>query len=419
MGGFILNDLQMELKALRFRLYPNSEQERRMLETIEACRHLWNSALAHRKARWESERRSTSYYQQQPILALERANSPEIRRVNAQVCQDVLRKLDKAFSRFFKGKSGYPRFKQYSESGSFTFPQAYNGSGKPDALRKRLYLSKIGNVRAVFHRPLPTGALLNTVTVIHEPCGEWYALLVFEEIVPLQEVTIPAAGTFTAAIGLDLGLNALITTSDGLVVPHPRFLSKAERKIKRVQRDLSRKKKGSNNRGKLRHKLAVQHAKVKRQRTDFNHKLSTSLVREHDIIVLENLRIRNLVKNHNLAKSIQDAAWGQIIRFTEYKAHDFGKRIVKVDPAYTTQECYYCGALNPSSLSLREFNCKGCDRRLIRDKNAAMVVLKRGLAQVIGQGMPQSKPVETGPLPFSTTREACLVEEAGSPRSWL
>lgn len=406
----------MQLKALRFRLYPNSMQEKRMLETIEACRHLWNDALAHRKGRWETERKPTSYHLQQAILTTERARSPELRNVNAQVCQEVLRRLDHAFVRFFKGKWGYPRFKRYSESGSFTYPQAYNGSGKPDPLRKRLYLSKIGNVRAVFHRPLPKNALLKTVTVIHEPCGQWYASLLFEDIVQLQNVSVPANRSFTAPVGVDLGLNSLITTSDSLVIPHPHFLRRAEQKLKHLQRGLSRKKKGSSNRGKLRHKLAVRHAKVKRQRADFNHKLSTSLVRKYDLIVLENLQIKNMLKYRAVAKSIQDAGWNQLVKLSEYKALDSGKLVVKVRPAYTTQECIHCGVLNPSSLDVREFDCRGCGRRLDRDINAAMVILKRGLAQVAGQGMPEYKPVETGPLFFSATRETCLVDEAGSPR---
>jgi putative transposase len=409
-------------KAYRFRLYPNPEQEERMLATLEACRHLWNDALAHRKQRWEDERKSTAYNLQQSILTEVRSSDPELQGVYSQVAQDVLQRLDRAFKVFFARRSGYPKFKEFRGSGSFTYPQAYNGSVKPDPLRKRLYLSKIGNIRAVFHRPLPRDGILKTCAIVREPCGEWYASLVCEDIVPLQNVEIPVIhrqSEALAPVGIDLGLKALITTSDGEEIPNPKYLRKAEERLKRLQRSLSRKKKGSKNRWKARQRVASQHARVSRQRADSNHKLSARLVEEHDLVAFEDLRIRNMVKNHGLAKSISDAGWGQLIRFTEYKAVDRERLVVKVEPAYSTQECFFCGALNKVSLDVREFVCVGCEMTLKRDLNSARIVLKRGLAMV-GQDMPEIKPVETGPLLNQTTGRASLVVEAGtrSPRLW-
>jgi len=148
---------------------------------------------------------------------------------------------------------------------------------------------------------------------------------------------------------------------------------------------------------------------------DFNHKLSTALVRRHDLIAFEDLRIRNMMRNHRLAKSIQDAGWSQLIKPTGYKAVARGKRVVRVDAAYSTQECFHCGALNKISLDVREFDCVGCGHRLRRDHNASCIVLKRGLAKV-GQDMPELKPVETRPLLVATTRGASQVEEAGTIR---
>ena len=259
--------------------------------------------------------------------------------------------------------------------------------------------------------------------MIREPDGKWFASLVFEEVVPLQNLDqLTLAASTKNPIGLDLGLLALITTSNGETVEHPRFLRKAERRLKHLQRSVPHKKKGSKNRLKARHRVASQHAKVRRQRLDFNHKLSTRLVEKHGFIAFEDLRIRNMVRNHRLAKSIQDAGWGQLVSLTEYKALKAGSRVVKVPAAYSTQECYYCGALNKFDLDVRDFDCVGCGRHLKRDHNAASVVLKRGLtiaglaAMKVGQDMPELKPAEIRPLLLQTTGAASQVEEAGTIR---
>ena len=409
--------------ALRFRLYPSKKQEARLLRTLEACRHLWNDALSHRRQRWQDERRHTTYNYQQWILTAERHVNADLLEVYSQVTQDVLHRLDRAFNAFFEHQSRHPRFKKFTQSGSFTYPQAYNGSVKPDTIRGRLYLSKIGNVKAVFHRPIPKDSRPKTCTVVREPDGRWFASLVFEEIVPLQSIgQMIIVQPPKTPIGVDLGLLSLITTSDGETVEHPTFLRKAEGRLKHIQHTVSRKKKGSKNRSKARHRVASQHARVRRQRLDFNHKTSAHLVRKHDFIAFEDLRVKNMVKNHRLAKSIQDAGWGQLVRLTAYKALKAGSRVVKVNAAYSTQECYYCGTLNKIDLSIREFVCVGCGRHLKRDHNAANVVLKRGLAIVgltakkVGQDMPKLKPVETRPPLLQTTGKASQVDETGTIR---
>ncbi len=410
--------------ALRFRLYPSRQQEARMLRALEACRHLWNDALSHRRDRWQNERRSTSYNHQQWVLTAMRHADPELGALYSQVAQDVLRRLDRAFTAFFEQRSRYPRFKKFSQSWSFTYPQCYNGSVKPDVLRGRLFLSKVGNVKAVFHRPLPRDARPKTCTVIRDRCGEWYASLVCEEIVPLQDVSPPRLTTTVLhpsndslpPVGVDLGLKSLVTTSDGEKVEHPKYLRKAERRLKRLQSAFSRKKRRSRNQGKARNLLAVQHARVRRRRADFNHKLSSGLVKGHGLVAFEDLRVRNMVRNHALAKSIQDAGWGQLVRFAEYKAVKVGKLVVRVEPACSTQECFLCGFLNSVDVSVGEFVCRGCGRALDRDVNAAKVVLKRAVAQV-GQDMPELKPVETGPIPVQATGCASPVVEAGTTRA--
>lgn len=400
--------------AFRFRLYPNQEQEKRLLNAIEASRILWNDALSHRASRWREERLSTSYKLQQSILTQVRHTDPLIGGLYSQVAQNVLRRLDNAFQAFFKDQSRYPRIKKFSVSGSICYPQAYNSSVRPDAQRKRLFLSKIGNIRTVFHRSLPKEARLKTCTVLRERDGKWFASLVYEDVVPLQTSTVQTL--FTSPVGVDLGLKSIIATSDGEKFEHPRFLRKAEKRLKRLNVDLSRKRAGSKNRERSRRRLAAQHVRVVNRRTDFNHKLSTRLVANRSLVVFEELRIGNMTKNRKLAKSIHDAGWGQLVRFSEYKASRWASQVVKVPAAYSSQECHGCGMRNRVSLEVREFECVGCRRTLDRDINAAKVVLSRGLLVLgmVGRDSPKLRPVETRPPLSQTTERASQVVEAGT-----
>jgi putative transposase len=214
--------------AFRFRLYPSRGQEARMLRALEATRRLWNDALAHRKTRWENERQATSYVLQAWILTAEREQDALLGELYSQAGQDVLRRLDRAFRSFFERRATYPRFKRFSQSGSFAYPQAYNGSVKPDIARRRLFLSKVGNVPVAFHRPLPKDSRLKTCTVVREPDGKWFVSLLFEEIVPLQNIRTAGLAEFITTetkkpIGIDLGLLSVIATSDGEKVEHPTF----------------------------------------------------------------------------------------------------------------------------------------------------------------------------------------------------
>ena len=384
-----------------------------MILLLEASRKLWNEALAHRQGRWQEHRQSTSYNLQQRILTVERHSDPLLGKLYSQSAQDVLHRLDKAFGAFFAGRSSYPKFKKFSHSGSLTYPQAYNGSVKPDARRKRLFVSKVGNIRTIFHRPLPSGARLNTCNIVREPGGRWFASLVYEDTVPLQDLAFPAS--WLSPVGVDLGLRSLVCLSDGTKVRNPHFLRKSEKRLKHLSRNLSHKQKSSHNREKARKTLAIHHSKVANQRKDHNQKLSTTILRDHKFVAFEDLRVRNMVHNHALAKSIHDAGWGQLVNFTEYKAPATGAFVVRVTAAYSTQECWFCGKLNKLSLKIREWECLGCNRLLDRDINAARIVLKRGMAKV-GQDMPELKPVETRPLLSRTTGEASQVVEAGTTR---
>ena len=184
-----------------------------MLRALETTGRLWNKALVQRKMRWENDRHATSYSLQAWILTAEREQDVLLRELYSQLGQDVLRRLDRAFKSFFEHRTKYPRFKKFRRSGSFTYPQAYNGSVKLDVVRNRLFLSKVGNIRVVFHRSVPKDSRLKTCTIVREPDGKWFASLVFEEIVPLQNIQVPAVPLLRAPVGVDLGRLSLIATS--------------------------------------------------------------------------------------------------------------------------------------------------------------------------------------------------------------
>ena len=231
--------------TIRLRLYPNRKQEQKLVQVIEAGRRLWNDALAHRKRRWEKNRLTTTYSQQCWILTAERRSDPMLGLLYAQAAQEILRRLDRAFKAFFDHRASYPRFKSPSESGSFTYPQAYRGSVKPILVRKKFFLSKVGYVNVIFHRELPTSQeKLKTCTVTREKNGDWYASLVYENF----RDSSPIPARFTKPVGVDLGLNSLVTATDGVKIHHTRILRRFERRLKRLQADFSRTQRGSKNR---------------------------------------------------------------------------------------------------------------------------------------------------------------------------
>lgn len=413
MGPYIesecIKDKMTTRRVFRFRLYPSLEQEKRMFHIIETCRRLWNDALSHRRNRWEKEKSSTSYNMQQWILTGERKRDPELCELYSQVAQDVLHRLDNAFKSFFDHVSKSPRFKPFRQDGSFTYPQAYNGSVYLDG--GQIHFSKVGDVPIVIHRQAPVDGKLKICTVRREACGEWYAILVYEtdELLPAQKEI------FESPIGIDVGLKSIIATSDGQKIEPPEFLRKAEKRLRRLQRSLSRKQKGSRNREKARHLVAVQHAKVARQRSNFNHVLSARIVRAHDLVIMEDLRIKNMVRNRHLAKSIHDAAWYQLRAFIDYKEKRGGGLMHPVEPAYGTQDCNACGARNHILLSQRTFKCDSCNHEQDRDVNAANNYLQKGLKE-LGQDMPEVTPVEIQPPLPVITPGASRAHETGTVR---
>ena len=398
------------MKAYKFRLYPSAEQEERLNEQLELCRELYNSLLLERRYAYRGSKKSLTYNHQQNEIPELKNTFDEYRNIHSQVLQDVARRVDRAYQNFYgrirekkqgvKQKAGFPRLKGKGRYRSLTYPQ----SGFTLMENGHLRLSKIGAIRMFMHREIE--GEIKTLNISHDGSGKWYASFSVKQ----ESVTIQPEKTGNS-IGIDAGLLHLLAMSDGTVVDPPKFLKKGEKRIKKAQRNLSRKKKGSNNQKKAKISLSKQHQKVKNQREDFAHKLSNQMVQNNDLMAFESLNITGMMKNHHLAKSIADASWGTILQFTTYKADSAGKEVVMVDPGNTSRTCSNCGYRKQElKLSRRVFRCDHCGFEIDRDLNAAINIHNRALEKV-GRGTPEVTPVEIRALPARVTQ----IAEAGSP----
>jgi len=345
----------------KFRIYPTAAQARIMEETLETCRRLYNSMLADRIEN------GTGFYDQKKMLVeLKHNNDKHLKSIHSQVLQDVVLRLDKAYRAFFVGLSRYPKFRRSGRYNSFTYPQ----SGFRLEGDRIIRLSTIGKVRLTLHRRV-TGAI-RRATVIRD-IDQWFVALLVEEP--------PAVQSGDGKVGVDTGISNIVALSDGTLIDNPRFLNGSLERIKSLQRQLSRKKKGSSNREKVKISLGKAWRKARRQRDDFAHKLSDKLTKENKVIVFEDLKVRSMVKNHNLASAIMDASWAQLRRLTAYKAERRGGRVILVNPGGTSQKCSGCGQTVPKDLSERLHDCPRCGLVMDRDVNAARNILKAGLEQ--------------------------------------
>jgi putative transposase len=362
-------------KTFKYKLMPTPQRERALEHVLWRCRELYNAGLEERKTAWEKCHVSVKFTRQSAQLPEIKEVRPEYRDINAQVLQDVLHRLDKAFAAFFRRvhageQPGYPRFQGKNRYNSFTYPQLGEHGGATVG-GKILTLAKIGGIRMRLHRPLV--GTPKTVTIVREADG-WYACVSCAEV-----PTAPLPVT-DHEIGIDVGLKVFLITAEGNVVENPRYYRKAEKALQKAQRRVSRRKKGSKRRRKAVALLAKKHQKVKRQRRDFHHKTALLLVHQYDVIYLEDLRVCNLVQNSHLAKSISDAGWSQFRTILEGKAAYAGRRVVAVAPAYTSQDCSNCGERVEKSLSVRTHICPSCGLILDRDENAARNIQAAGQA---------------------------------------
>lgn len=361
-------------KTFKYRIYPKPHQAELIERTLELCRFLYNCALEHRIRAYKHSQQSISQYAQMSELPGIKAEIAEYREVHSQVLQEVIKKLDRSFDNFFRRiregdpKPGFPRYQGVNRYDSFVYPQLGN---KMLPAQGRIYLPKIGSVKIKLSRSLE--GTPKTCTIIHKN-GKYYACFSCE----VEKKSLQATGKVA---GLDMGVISFVATSDGENIEAPKTYRKAENKLKRAQREVSRRNRGSNRRRKSVINLARLHEKVANQRRDIAHKTARKLVNEYDLIAYEDLQIKNMVKNRHLAKSIQDAGWNLFFNILTSKAEEAGRRIVKVSPAYTSQICSECGELVKKTLAERTHHCPVCGLILDRDVNAARNILKIALAQ--------------------------------------
>jgi putative transposase len=358
-------------KTFKYKLKPTPAQERTLAFVVRRCRELYNAALEERREAWQKRGVSITAAGQSAQLPEIKEVRPDYRDIHSQVLQDVLTRLDRAFQAFFRrvknGEApGYPRFQGSNRYNSFTYKQFGNGATLDNGF---LVLSKIGRVAVRWSRPIEGAP--KTVTISREADG-WYACISCAEV-PTQPLAPTGQET-----GIDLGLESFAALADGTMLHNPRCYHKAEAYLRRCQRRVARRKKGSNRRRKAVKLLARAHQKIRRQRRDFHHKTALALVRQYDAIYHEGLRTANMLKNHHLAKSIGDAGWSQFLSILSFKAACAGRSVVAVPPAYTSQACSGCGVIVAKGLSVRWHQCPECETSLHRDHNAARNVLRLG-----------------------------------------
>ncbi len=358
--------------AFRYRFYPTGDQAAELSRTFGCVRLVYNKALEERTRVWYGEQRRISYVQSSTALT-EWKKTEELAfltEVSSVPLQQALRHLQTAFGNFFARRAQYPRFKSRKKSrasaeytrSAFTWRDG------------QLTLAKMaGPLDIRWSRPLPEGSEPTTVTVSRDAAGRWFVSLLCEDTIA------PAAAT--AAVGLDAGVTSLVTLSTGEKVTNPRHERRDRARLSRAQREVSRKAKGSANREKARRKVARVHARIADRRRDHLHKLTTRLVRENQTVVIEDLTVRSLLKNHTLARAISDASWTELRSMLEYKCARYGRELVVIDRWFPSSKlCGACGTVAAGMpLNVREWTCD-CGAVHDRDINAACNIKAAGLA---------------------------------------
>jgi putative transposase len=360
-------------KAYRYRFYPTAEQEELLRRTMGCVRLVYNRALAARTEAWYERQERVDYVLTSSMLTgwKQKEELDFLNDVSCVPLQQGLRHLQKAFGNFWAGRTKYPNFKKKHHGGSAEFTKS--------AFRwkdGKMFLAKCSEpLPIVWSRELPSGCEPSTVTVKLSASGQWHvSLLVNADIEQLPKIE--------KAIGLDVGITSLIATSDGDKISNPKHFKQLRRKLKKAQKTLYRKQKGSKNRQKARLKVAKVHGQISDSRKDFLHKLTTQLVRENQTIVVEDLAIKNMVKNHKLALSISDASWGELLRQLAYKCEWYGRELIKIDRWFpSSKRCGSCGhVVDKLPLNIREWECPKCGANHDRDINASKNILAAGLA---------------------------------------
>jgi putative transposase len=352
-------------KSFVYRLYPNKEQITKLENLFNIARGIYNAALAERRYAYRSQRKSLNYYNQANELKELRQELPEVSVLNYGATQDILRRLDKTFKSFYSGKSGSPRFKGENRFHSITFPRYGDGI---KIRNDRLYIMNVGIIKIRMHRILNEDI---KIVSIKRDCDKWYVIFT-------NEIVTNLLPRIYDEVGIDLGIESIAVTSDNQFIENPKYFKNTQKKLRKAQRSISRKKLHSKNWYKAVKRVVKIHSKIRNQRNDFIHKESRKIVNQYGFIAVEDLQIKNMIKNRHLAKSISDAGWGKFLNFLSYKAEWAGRTFVKVNPKNTSQICSRCGKLVPKDLSVRIHSCPCCGLVLHRDYNSAINILTLG-----------------------------------------
>ncbi|NDJ86575.1 MAG: IS200/IS605 family element transposase accessory protein TnpB [Chloroflexi bacterium] len=358
------------LRTYRYRMYPTQEQQAALNEIIDMARWLYNHALAYRRKRWYESRIGVTYNEQSAMWRDWRNECPDdnpLRLLNMSAGQQILRRLDKAYREFLKGKRGRPRFKGRHYFNSLNYKPG-DGAGLKDG---KLYVQNVGLVTVKWHRQMPDGKLKNII-IKRKPSG-WYVLLQVEwPNVAIQPSDKPL-------VGIDVGILHALALSDGTVIDAPGFLRESLKKLRVLQRAVARRKKGSRRRAKALHQLATYSEHIANQRRDWWHKVVHWLVNTYGGIALEDLNLTFMLRNGHLSRSTHDVALGLFYEILDYKAIEAGVEIAVVNPRHTSQMCSGCGVMVKKGLHVRVHRCPDCGLTVDRDVNAAINILQRTL----------------------------------------
>jgi putative transposase len=360
-------------RAYKYRCYPTAEQQQILTRTFGCTRYVYNWGLRLRTDAYYQRQERVSYHDTSAAMTQLRkqAETVWLSEVAYIPLQQALRHLDKAFRNFFEGRAKYPTFKKKHgrQSAEYT-TSAFKWDGQ------ELTLARMKEALPIrWSRPLPKDARPSTITVSRDTAGRYFVSFLVEENFKALDVT-------PQTVGIDLGLHDTVTLSTGEKVGNEKLLTKDEAKLKRAQRVLARKQKGSKNREKAKRQVARIHARIADRRQDFLHKLTTRLIHDNQVLCVESLGVKNMLKNHSLAKAISDVGWGELIRQLQYKAAWYGRSVVAIDKWYpSSKRCYDCGhILDSLSLDVRSWSCPTCGVAHDRDVNAALNIKAAGLA---------------------------------------
>ncbi len=351
-------------KAFRYRFFPTDEQKKNLAQTFGCVRLTFNTMLDARTKGWQQDKQHLSYHDTAKMLTELKKQEDRIflNDVSSVCLQQTLRNLDTAFRNFFAGRAKYPNFKKAKSNQSARYANnAFKFADGKITLARQTEPLEIS-----WSRPLPDDVKINSLTISKDTVERYFVSIHFEtDWSPLKDLQ--------TSVGIDVGIKTLAVLSNGEKLENPKFLQSAEKKIKRLQKRLSKKVKGSNNRRKAKLKLAKAHTKVADKRSDYIHQFTTKTVRENQTIIVEGLSVANMLKNHRLAKSIANASWGEMFRQLEYKAQWNGRKYLELDRFFPSSKiCSSCSHLLVKlPLSVREWSCPNCATHHNRDFNAA------------------------------------------------